>query len=114
MKLTVEEKVKLDLALNLGELAAATGFSRADLAKLGIRKRDLPGGRMRRSDFWKKYHRGEFSAPKLAHASLSPLNDLQSIAGKLRAPRRSSDLLDASRLRGERPLRSTELQTLPA
>lgn len=115
MKLTLEEKVKIDRPLNIGELARASGFSRFELTKLGIRKRDLPvPGKMRLSVFEKKYHAGEFEPPKLKHESLAPLNDLRSIVDKLRAPRRSNVLQAASRRREQRPLRSSELQMSPA
>ncbi len=117
MKLTLQEKIKRDMALTLGEIAEATGYSRVALWRAGFRRHHLFAGKMRLSDFWRWVQRNNSDVPEptiIGRAVLSPSRGRRSIADKSREPRESSALQDALRLRGAGQPRSTELQTSPS
>ena len=93
MKPSLQDKIDRDLALNLTEIMAATGYGRSAIKRI---KPPLVCGKVRLSDFWKHHAKlgqkemnGAAVVPNITTtvASLEPPNNLQSIVDRMRAPR---------------------------
>ena len=79
------EKAERDMALNLTELMAATGYGRAAIKRMNP---PLVCGKIRLSDFWEHVN-GLAQQAAVATTSVSPRpsSDLRVIADRMRAPR---------------------------
>lgn len=86
MRPAIQDKIDRDLALNVSELMAATGYGRRAIKRINP---PLVCGKIRLTDFWKHH-------AKLAHEERGPItgappeppNDLQALVARMRAPAR--------------------------
>jgi hypothetical protein len=86
----VWEKVERDLALNISELMAATGYGRAAIKRI---KPPLVCGKIRLSDFWKHVKAlGSQATGTTTSVSPEASNDLRPIVAGMLAPRKSKFL----------------------
>lgn len=82
MKLDLQEKIDRDMALNVSELMAATGYGRVALKRMPI---PMVEGKIRLSDFWRHYD--ALANNIKATAALPALSNAQLLVNAMRAPK---------------------------
>jgi hypothetical protein len=85
MRLALQTKIDRDLALNLSELMAATGYGRRAIKRINP---PLVCGKIRLKDFWRHHAKlgVQEKTTTTTAASLEPSSDLRLIADRMRAP----------------------------